>query len=394
MKAFFDDFHKELASDDFLAEYHLLCTLMPGVPRIFHKLDVPIGKLQQVSRSSGEEWHIQFLKHLMEEAAYEPMKEDAEAVRFAMLDGKIALTNGDLSVVLGRWSEEHQNWDKKPTMTSLGKKLSFMNIQHTGVACSGNVWDPRYKGPGGRQGNSVRCWWIDLGLLRAALRIDVAPIRRMIRNREEFDAAQTVRFDFQRALAESERAPMNAHVSSSSDEAKRAKIEVLTKQIDELQAEYQSLCGQSAPAVEETPDDDFDPEAFYNSVMEGNMPTSPPTTLPAPPQSEESEPPAESMQAAVDDAEMAEMAEETQAPTRCTEPFPFVLQCMPRQEDVEEDPRVRKARELMNPQRAVTEVTEVTENAKEDVMESSAKRPRLDVFREWQKARHQGESSS
>ena len=54
MKAFFAEFKAELASDDFLAEYHLFCKRLPDVPTRFQKLDVPIGKLQQVSREAEE----------------------------------------------------------------------------------------------------------------------------------------------------------------------------------------------------------------------------------------------------------------------------------------------------------------------------------------------------
>ena len=304
-------FFAEFKMVDFLAEYHFFCTLLPDVPERFNgKYDVPIGKLQQVSRSTGEEWTLAFLRHLTEEEWY-ASGDDGEMQRIALMDGKVSLLNSFLAEKLGAWTRS-RGWDKTPSMDSLGKKLSFMDVQYPGVARPGKVWvrrsstlsgwlpafepdrvqprgqprisDAEWQIDGSREGESMRCWWVDLDILRRVLKSDVEVIRRMIRNREQYDACETKCRMVKKKLAESECAPMAAHVTIETVEANKAEAEALEQKLVELREEYQHLSRPEVEAEEEA-DDDFDAEAEYERVMRNHLPPVPtvvPTMVPTP----------------------------------------------------------------------------------------------------------------
>ena len=240
LDAFFTEFKMQLASNDFIAEYHLFCKRRPNVPKRFNKRHIPLGELQRLSKESNEDWAIAFLRDLFETESVKLASGESE--RIALLDGEIFVTNKLLQRQLDKFTEK-RGWEFKKSIDSLGYRLGQIQCE---------LPDGIRKG---RADDGGRSWYLNLDVLRRKYKIEWRAIRRLILNRREHTAVMSA--------YDKEKDRLRTHAIQR--EWIDVNLKALRAEADALQAEYDRLIAPVEASLDEV--EEFDAEAEYERVM-------------------------------------------------------------------------------------------------------------------------------
>ena len=244
LKEFFETFHEELQSDDFLGEMYRFCLKRHWVPKRFPKDAVPIGELQRVSREANAPWEIQFFKDLVENGG------SLRGKPIIDLDGVVKMSNRFLTNHLSTFAES-KRWEKT-SMDALAIKMRFMNVPYSkSKPLFEQCWVTSELAC-----HSDRGYQVDLDELRKLVKSDAKLIRSLHANRSEF----------QKCKDEAYQLSVNLKNKQIRQQYIQPKIDELKSKIEALEAEYTTL---SAPTATKTVDaeDPFSAEAEYTRVM-------------------------------------------------------------------------------------------------------------------------------
>ena len=172
-KEFFETFHAELQSDDFVAEmyrFFIQLDLVDGIPSRIPKGQVPLSRLQRTSRAAGEDSLVSFYRELIEDDnEYLNDRCEQDSQRLVDLDGKQRFKNAYLSAKHKAYCEK-RNWERA-SWEGVTTKMAFMDIQTPGLFTK--CWCEDGK----------RGYVIDLDALRALCKSDVRTQRAILANR-------------------------------------------------------------------------------------------------------------------------------------------------------------------------------------------------------------------
>ena len=245
LKEFFETFHEELQSDDFLGEFYRFCLKRHWVPKRIPKDAVPIGELQKASREANAKWEFQFFKDLVENGG------SLRGKPIIDLDGVVKMSNPFLANHLSTFAEQ-KRWEKN-SMDALAIKMRFMKVQYS-ISKSKPLFEQCWVTS--ESGHSDRGYQVDLDELRKVVKSDAQLIRSLNANREKF----------QECKEEAYHLSVNLKSMPIHQQEMQQKINEVKAKLESLEAEYNSL---SAPSVSETVDEDepFDAEAEYDRGM-------------------------------------------------------------------------------------------------------------------------------
>ena len=238
-KEFFETFHAELQSDDFVAEmyrFFIQLDLVDGIPSRFPKGQVPISRLQRTSRAAGEDSLISFFRELIEDDREHLNDCEQDTQCLVNLDGKQRFKNAYLSAKYKAYSEK-RNWERA-SWEGVTTKMAFMDVQTPGLFT--RTWCED-----GRRG-----YLIDLDALRALCKSDVRTQRAILANRREHE-------DLDRELLDMQSKPLMRGSLEKKEIEARQQV---------LNARFEELLRPKDYNDDEEPEA-FDAEAEYERVM-------------------------------------------------------------------------------------------------------------------------------
>ena len=239
-KEFFETFHAELQSDDFVAEmyrFFIQLDLVDGIPSRIPKGQVPLSRLQRTSRAAGEDSLVSFYRELIEDDGEYLNNCEQDSQRLVDLDGKQRFKNAYLSAKHKAYCEK-RHWERA-SWEGVTTKMAFMDIQTPGLFTK--CWCEDGK----------RGYVIDLDALRALCKSDVRTQRAILANRRAHE-------DLDRELRHLQSKPLMR--GSLEEKELEARQQVLN-------ARFEELLRPNKDDNDDEEREDFDAEAEFERVM-------------------------------------------------------------------------------------------------------------------------------